>query len=140
MRKLGVAEIIRKVTEEKTVADRVRVLQEYANPVLVQILKYGLDPAIVWDLPKGAPPYKKNEYTDQQSNLYREARRLYLFLKDGNPNLTPVKREMLFIQLLETIDPEDAEILIAAKDKKFPKSINIKMVNQAFPGLIPEGE
>jgi hypothetical protein len=60
-----------------------------------------------------------------------------LFIEGGNPNLTPLKRESLFIGLIESIDPEDAKVLLAAKDKKLPvKGITSTIVNEAFPGLI----
>ena len=49
--------------------------------------------------------------------------------------MTPLKRETLFIGLLESIDPEDAKVLLAAKDKKL-KGITAAIVNEAFPGLI----
>ena len=69
--------------------------------------------------------------------LYQEARRLYLFLEGGNDNLTALRREQLFISFIESIDKEDAKLMLAAKDKKIPyKGITAKLVNTAFPGLI----
>jgi hypothetical protein len=71
--------------------------------------------------------------------LFAEIRRLYLFLKGGNPNLTKLRRETLFIELLESVHPSDAKILIAIKDKKLPyKGLTAKLVKEAFPGLIEE--
>jgi hypothetical protein len=70
-----------------------------------------------------------------------ETRRLYLFLKGGNPNITKLRREALYIELLESVHPEDAKMLIAAKSKKLPyKGINAKLVKEAFPGLLTELE
>ncbi len=64
---------------------------------------------------------------------------MYLFLEGGNDNLTPLRREQLFISLLESIDKEDAKLMLAAKDKKIPyKGITTKLVNTAFPGLISQ--
>ena len=71
--------------------------------------------------------------------LYSEARKFYLFVKDGHPGLTNLKRESLFITMLESVDPKDAELLIGMKDKKLPyKGINVAIVTEAFPGLINE--
>ena len=56
---------------------------------------------------------------------------------DANLNLTKAKREQLFINFLEMIDPEDAKLIISAKDKKIPyPNITAELVNEAFPGLI----
>jgi hypothetical protein len=64
---------------------------------------------------------------------------MYLFLEGGNDNLTPLRREQLFISFIESIDKEDAKLMLAAKDKKIPyKGINVKLVNTAFPGLISQ--
>jgi len=95
----------------------------------------------VFILPEGAPPYKPCEFLDQEGRLYTEARKLYLFIEGGNPNLNKVKREMLFIQLIESLDQRDAELLIAIKDKMLPyKNITEKIVRAAFPDLLPVRE
>lgn len=138
--KLGVAEILKLAAETKGTEQKIELLRKHFNPTLGTILRYALDPAVKWDLPEGDPPYKKNEYPDQQGVLYSEARRLYLFIEGGNPNLSALRRETLFIQLLENVDPEDAKVLLAAKDKKLPyKGLTAKLINQAYPGLLPEG-
>ena len=139
MRKNGIAEILKIVSEQKTTEDKVRKLQELNTPVLQQVLRYALDPSIKWKLPEGEPPYKPSPYDDTQAMLYQEARRMYLFIEGGNDNLTPLRREQLFISFLESIDKEDAKLMIAAKDKKIPyKGITAKLVNTAFPGLISQ--
>ena len=112
------------------------MLQKNGFPVVQQILKYAFDPKIKFLLPEGRPPFKPNEFVDQEGILFSEARKLYLFVEGGNNNLTKFKREMLFIQFLEGIDKNDAELICAVKDKKLPfKSINEQIVKQAFPNL-----
>lgn len=136
--KLGVSEILEQVSKLKKKEERIEALRKHGdNRAMLQILQYALDPRIKWLLPEGTPPFKKNEYLDQESNLYSEVRRLYLFIEGGNPNLTDTKREMLFIGLLEMIAPDDAKLLCAAKDKKLPwKTISPEIVAEAFPGLL----
>ena len=135
--RLGIAEVLKMVSEQKTKEEKINVFRKNDSTALRTVLKYALDPAIKWALPPGAPPYKPAPYLDQQSMLYQEAKRLYLFVEGGNPNLTPLKRESLFIGLIESIDPEDAKVLLSAKDKKLPvKGITAAIVNEAFPGLI----
>ena len=139
MRKNGIAEILKMVSEQKTTEDKVRKLQELNTPVLQQVLRYALDPSIKWKLPEGEPPYNPSPYDDTQAMLYQEARRMYLFIEGGNDNLTPLRREQLFISFLESIDKDDAKLMIDAKDKKIPyKGITAKLVNTAFPGLISQ--
>jgi len=63
--------------------------------------------------------------------LFSELRRMYVFLRE---DLTPIKRESLFISLLEGVHPEEAKMLIAVKDqelhKLYPK-INRKLLEKA---------
>ena len=108
------------------------------HPVLKSILKYALDPNIKFLLPEGVPPYKPNVY-DEPKALLAEANRIYLFIEGGNPNLKPLRREQMFIQMLEYVSPNDAVLLLAMKDKKLPfKNITKEMVREAFPGLLSD--
>lgn len=135
--RLGIAEILKRVSESKTKEEKIEILQKNDSSAIRTVIKYALDPVVKWDLPEGNPPYKPCQFLDQQSMLYQEARRLYLFIEGGNPNLKPIKREALFINLLESVDPEDAKVLLAAKDKKLPyKGITANLINEAYPGLI----
>ena len=135
--KLGIAEILKQVDSVSTKAEKIEILQKNNSVPLQTILKYALDPNIVWALPKGDPPYTKNPYTDQQTNLYSEARRLYLFIEGGHPTLSQSKREMLFIQFLENLDKDDAKVILSIKNKKVPaKGVTLKFVQEVFPGLI----
>lgn len=138
MRK-SISSILKTCSEGKTVNDKVALLQQLATEPVLIILKYAFDPNIKFILPEGAPPYKPCDFLDQEGRLYAELRRLYLFVEGGNPSLTKVKREFLFIQLLESIDKQDAELLCAVKDKKLPyKGMTASVVKKAFPGLLPD--
>lgn len=133
----SISEILKEVSEAKK-EKKVELLRQYNCEPLRAVLAHALDPSITWQLPEGTPPYKPTEALDQHNRLYQEARKFYIFC-DPNLNLPKMKREMLFIELLESVDPEDAKLLIACKDKKIPyKGVNTKLVNEAFPGLIKE--
>lgn len=137
--RLGIFQILEETSKLKGNEEKINFLRTNSSPALQQILKYALDPSIVWDLPEGAPPFNPCIYPAQEMRLFAETRRLYLFLKGGNPNLTKLKREALYIELLESIHPEDAKLLVSIKDKKIPyKGINAKLIKEAFPGLIEE--
>jgi hypothetical protein len=137
--KHGIAEILDMASKKETKAEKIEVLRKFDGVTLRTILQGTFDPNIEWDLPEGDPPYKPCEYLDQQGRLYQETRRLYIFLKGRRPELTPLKKEMLFIGLIETLDKDDAKLMLAVKDKKMPyKGITYKLVQEAFPGLLPE--
>lgn len=141
MRKLPISHIINNAAALKTEVEKVQYLQQHNSTALTTVLQYALDKRAIWQLPEGDPPYKPSDLTfDNEGMLYSEARRLYLFLEGGNPNLTQFRREMLFIGLLESIHPDDSKIILMAKNKKMPKGITKKIVNLAFPGLIDDGQ
>ena len=116
--------------------EQIKCLQANNNSALLTILKFCFDPNIKWLLPEGDAPYKPCEYPNVDNMLYTEARRLYLFVEGGNPNLTQLKGESMFVDLLQSINPEDAKLLVSIKDKKLPyKGLSSKTVLKAFPGL-----
>jgi len=139
--RLAIHEILENASKQKTKKEKIEYLHLNHNPVLLSVIKHAFDPGIEFDLPPGAPPYSPSEYMEDHGMLYTEARKFYLFVKGGNPNLTALKRESLFITLLESVHPGDAKLLISMKDKKLPyKSITKQLIKEAFPGLIDEQE
>lgn len=133
--KKSIYNILKECAEIKSKKDRVEKLRQ-VPPVVQLILKYAYDPQIKFDLPEGDPPYKPCEFMDQEGRLYTEARKLYLFIVGGNPNLTKLKRESLFIQYIESIDKDDAVLICKVKDKKLPfKTLSSTIVKEAFPEL-----
>lgn len=137
--RLALFQVLQQTSELSGVAAKVEFLRKHDSNPLRMVLKYALDPNIKWDLPDTDPPYKPCDYPSLETRLIAESRRLYLFLEGGNPNLNKIKRESLYIELLESIHPEDAKLLNAAKNKKIPyKGVTVKLINEAFPGLIEE--
>lgn len=136
MRK-SVAEILEEASKITKKEERIQFLRQNYNPVLGKIVQWTFDSRIKWLLPEGKVPYNPTKYLDQEGNLYNESRRLYLFVEGGNPNLKPVRREFLFIQLLETLSPKEAALIESIKDKKMPfKGLTAKFFEEAYPGLI----
>jgi len=133
-------QIFSEVEEAKTKKEKQEVLRKYSGPALKQVLGYTFDPNIKWLLPEGTPPFKPlPKSADMESRLMSELRRLYLFVEgdtDAQRNLTTLRREQLFIGLLESIDPDDAKVLIGMKDGKLPyKSITKKLIAETFPTI-----
>lgn len=73
-----------------------------------------------WLLPEGDPPYKPSVEPEGMApnNLYMECSRFYVLRR---ADLTPIKRESIFISMLESVDPKEAKILLAIKDQKLSK-------------------
>lgn len=137
MRK-SLSEILQLVDEAKTKQEKVDLLRQYDSPALRGIILACYDPNLKWLLPAGTPSYKPSNLTDIEGRLYNEVKHLYLFVEGGNPNLSAPKRQNIFIQMLESVTPNDAKLLIGCKDRKMPyKSVTKKLVDEAFPGLIP---
>ena len=137
--KLSVSEILDKTSKLENYEDKINYLRENDTPAMRTILQLAYHPNVKSALPEGGPPYKPCEYLDQEGRLFTEYRKLYLFCEGGNDTIKPLKRESLFIQLLESISPKDAELIIAAKDKKIPyKGITPRLVYEAFPDTLPE--
>ena len=62
--------------------ERVRHMRENYTPAMGIVLEFTYNTANKWLLPKGKPPYKKNETPwDNQGQLHHEVRRFYLFLQ-----------------------------------------------------------
>jgi hypothetical protein len=132
----SLSEIINKTTELKTKDEKVEFLRKNSSVPLKTILKYMYDPGVEFLIPDTPPPWKKNAYVGVEGMLYKEARRLRIFVKGGGyDNLEKVKREKLFISLLEDIDNNDAELLCKMIAQKPLKGLSRATVNEAFPDL-----
>jgi hypothetical protein len=113
-------------------------IEKYKGDAVLKLaFEYAFDPSKKMILPEGTPPFKPaaEPMGMTPTNLFNELRRLYVFCR---ADLTPLKRESLFISLLEGVHPEEATALIAIKDQqlhKLYKKITAKLVTEA--GFIP---
>lgn len=137
--KLLISEVLQKVSNAKTKSQKVKLLQQYNTNALRSILIANYDESIISMIPEGEVPYIPNDApkgTDH-SVLEKEYRRLYLFFQGGNNGLKQVSRENLFIQLLEGLCEEEAQLLVLIKDKALQKKYKITRacVEEAFPTI-----
>tara|TARA_Y100001968_G_scaffold245069_1_gene229116 strand:- start:563 stop:1057 length:495 start_codon:yes stop_codon:yes gene_type:complete len=123
-----VHEIFTKINNAKDKSQKIAVLKQFDNQAMRQLLKAAFDPKIKFDLPEGNPPYIKNEAPagTEHTSLASEARKLYHFVVGGNNQITKLKKETMFIQMLEGLHGDDAEVLMAIKNKS---------LNNAYKGL-----
>ena len=137
--KLLISEVLQKVSNAKTKTQKVKLLQQYNTNALRSILIANYDESIISMIPEGEVPFIPNDApkgTDH-SVLEKEYRRLYLFFKGGNSGLKQVSRENLFIQLLEGLCEEEAQLLVLIKGKALQKKYKITRacVEEAFPTI-----
>ena len=115
-----------------------KVIQQYKDDAALKLIfEYAFDPAKKMILPEGEPPFKPSAEPMGMTptNLFSELRRMYVFCR---ADLKPLKRESLFISLLEGVHPEEAKMLIAVKDQKLTKlypKITHKLVAEV--GMVP---
>ena len=131
------SEVLQKVHNAKTKAQKIKILKENDSPALRSICKWSFDPAIESALPEGAPPYVPNEAPEgtEHTKLSTEHSKLYHYVKGGNDSLQNTRREMMFVQLLEGLHQNEAELLINTKDKKLHqayKGFSSAVVKEAF--------
>mgnify|MGYP001456599182 FL=1 len=136
--KLLISEIIRKASNAKTKAEKIKILQDNNSQALRSVLKWNFEPAIVSDLPEGDVPFTRNDAPmgTEHTMLEREAKNLWRFIKGAN-SLTRFKREQLFVQMLEGLHESEADIICLVKDKQLHKKYRItkSVVTSAFPNI-----
>ena len=132
-----VHELFTKINNAKDKAKKVAVLRENDSQALRQLCKAAFDPKIKFDLPAGDPPYMENEAPagTEHTSLFNEARRLYVYIVGGNNEINRIRKETLFIQLLEGLHKDDAKVLLNIKNKslnKAYKGFTESVVKEAF--------
>ena len=134
-----VSEILDAASKARSKAKKVEILQEFDSPALRAVLIWNFDDSARSMLPEGDVPYSPNEApkgTDH-NRLTSEYKNLYHFVKGGNDTLAPLRRESMFIQLLERLHAEEAEVICLVKDKNLTDKYKLtkELVAEAFPDI-----
>ena len=138
--RLLLSEILRKVSNAKTKKEKVDLLRKHNSVALRQLMIINFDDSLVCLMPEGDVPYTPNDApvgTDH-TRLEQEYRGLYRFFKGGADKLPNLKRESMFVQLLEGLAAEEAELMVLVKDGKLSdkyKRITKTVVSEAFPSI-----
>lgn len=160
-----VFEILELASSQKTAAKKVEVLKKYEHDSLKSIFIWNFDSTVLSLIPEGEVPYgnadEQSVYSGTLSeNLSREAsggesatgqdlnargktslrreyQNLYHYVKGGNDSLSKIRREMMFINLLQGLHPKEAEVLIFTKDKRLTDKykITFENVKEAYPDI-----
>tara|TARA_B100000212_G_scaffold156934_1_gene117907 strand:- start:13797 stop:14219 length:423 start_codon:yes stop_codon:yes gene_type:complete len=132
-------EILELVSKARTIEKKAQILKEYETDAIKALLIWNFDPTVISVVPDGEVPFNRNEAplgTDH-TTLRKEWKNLYHFVKGGNDGLSNIRRETMFIQMLEGLHPDEAEIVCLVKDKKIETKykLSLKVVEKAYPDI-----
>jgi len=127
----------------KTKKERMDVIGRNLSNTLVEVLKLTFHPDYQWKIKELPHNYKIP--TDVLpgitfENLSRQLRRLYMFRvgDETAETLTTKRQEELLVQILESIEPREAEIILGIFQKDLGvKGLTYNFVKDAFPDLLP---
>lgn len=145
MANLLISEVLTNTGKKRGKAEKQKYLKDNYSVALITVLKGAWDPIVEWNLPEGVPPYVKDDAPigHSPSNIHLEQKRLPYLVK-GHPlakGLSQSKVETMFISMLESVHPDEADILIAMKDKAFTSKfggVTKKMVAEVWPDLFSD--
>ena len=160
-------EILDVVVAQKTKARKIEALRKFGDNALKTIFIWNFDETVISTLPPGDVPYAAVDEQDSfsgtlsekirdavgkmgelgtkslgsqdqgRSSIRAEFKRFYNFVKGGNDSLTSLRRETMFIQILEGLHPEEAKLLCLVKDKELQTKYKVtyEVVSQAYPDI-----
>ena len=135
-----VHEIFAAVVAERTKEKKINILQQYNENFIKSLLIWNFDPSVQSVIPEGNVPIQSRENAEEvkpSSNIRKEWNKLYNFVKGGNDAMNRLRKETLFINILESLHPGEAEVLCLVKDKKLQTKYNItkELVSEAYPDI-----
>jgi len=141
-----VHEILEAVDSEKVKAKKLDILRTHGDDSFKMVMIWNFDETVVSMLPDGPVPYQpvegdvqanREQGIPQRTTIRNSARQFYRFVKGGDDALNKIKRESIFINILQTLPQPEAEILILVKDKILTSKYNItkELVAEAYPEI-----
>jgi hypothetical protein len=161
-------EILNAASKQRSNVKKAEVLQKYSHPALKSLFIWNFDETITSALPPGDVPYAAVDEMDSfkgtlsekitdavekmgelgsnslgsqdqgRSSIRKEYTKFYNFIKGGNDGLSSLRRETMFINILQGLHPLEAEIICLVKDKNLETKYKItkEVVSQAYPDII----
>jgi hypothetical protein len=131
-------EVIGEVQKAKTRKAKIELLQQYKSAPIIDYCRCLFDDRVQFNLPEGKPPYTPGKEESHPSSWHKENKKLAYIVKGLQGDQMPgLKRENVFIGILESVHPNDADLLVKMISKKAPKGITKKLIQEAFPSIIP---
>ena len=147
-----ISEVLQRVSNAKTKDEKVQILREYRSEALTKVLLCNFSRSVSFVFPTGKTPFTATERPKGIGHqvLFREHKIIDKFIKKvingvayfgcsngPRPNIQQLRKEAMWIQLLEELHPEEAELLDLIKDKSLTTRYKITKQNviDAFPEL-----
>jgi len=147
-----ISEVLQRVSNAKTKDEKVSILIEYKSKALTKILLCNFAKSVEFMFPSGPTPYTEQDVPKgiNHQMLINEHRHIDKFIKKtvngvtyygcsgtNRPKIQQLKKEALWIQLLEALHQEEADLMDLVKDKKLTDRYKITKQNviDAFPEL-----
>jgi len=136
-----VSELFKAVHGKKDKKGKADLLAQHKRDDVKALLIWNFDKQIRSAIPEGEVPYKKNEApinSGGHTRLVHEWRTLYNYVRGGNDKISQMKRETMFIQLLEGLHESEAELLMLVKDKNLQSKYRITraLVEEVFDEIV----
>ena len=142
MAEFNILETLDLVGKAKTREEKRQILTDRDNFATRALLQLHYHPDVKWHLPPGKPPYTPGQVADSTPNsLHFEVKKFDYYVDPSPHDLPMLRRESMFVELLERVDPNDAKLIIAVKDRKLSyKGLSYKLVKDTWPDLLPDIE
>lgn len=147
----NIHDVFSEVGTEKSINKKAQILKENDTPGVRAILRGTFDRRLKWLVPDSKPPedvFTVNEEKDWEKvkgKLENAATAFYFYvefngkLPDQAKSINQIKREQMFIQMLEALHEDEVDVVFSMLKRKLPyKGLTARVANKAFPGLIPE--
>ena len=160
-------EIFELVSKQTSDAKKVEVLRKFDHPSIKTVLIWNFDESVISVLPQGDVPYAAVDEMDSfkgtlsekiadavekmdelgtrslgsqdqgRSSIRKEFKKFYNFIRGGNDGLSSLRKETMFINILQGLHPLEAEIICLTKDKKLQSKYKISKenVSEAYPDI-----
>ena len=162
-----VFEVLDAASKMRSKAKKIEVLQRYVHNSLKAVFIRNFDETVISLLPEGEVPYGSNledetktgtlsgtiddavgkmgemgsnslgSQDQGKASIRKEFQKFYNFIRGGNPSLSNLRRETMFINILTGLHPREAEILLLIKDKRLTEKYKItkEIVSEAYPDI-----
>jgi len=141
-----VHELLEAVDSERVKSKKLDILRTHGEDSFKMTMIWNFDESVISMLPDGPVPYQpvegdvqasKEQGIPQRTTIRNSARQFYRFIKGGDDELNKIKRETIFINILQTLPQPEAEILVLVKDKSLNTKYNItkELVAEAYPEI-----
>lgn len=156
-------EVFDLILKQRTKAKKIEVIQKYRDDSIIAVWLWNYT-NLQSALPAGEVPYagleelnagndtlsatvgkqlKSTESVDtygsnNRTTIRNEFQNFYNFIRGGNDSLSSIRRETMFINLVQGLHPREAEILILTKDKKLTDKypIPFELIREALPDVV----